>query len=717
MIFSKTHTMLAASVAFAGCLSAGAASAQDATSATTLAPIVVTGNADENPKGAVKGYVAKTSASASKTGASLIETQQSVSVITRDQIEAQNAQTLGEVLDYSPGVVGQPYGSDPRFDSPSIRGFDGRQSQFLNGLRMMRTFGAASYEIYGLERVEVLRGPASVMYGQGNPGGLTNMISKRPTFENFGEVGVQVGSHEHYGTFFDVGGPVAGSDTFAYRLTGMGRKAGEQTDFLDNDRYFIAPALTWKPDEDTSLTILTSLQHDNPSTPSGLPAVLTMNATSYKLPRDFYVGDKGFDRSSRTLANIGYEFEHRFDETWTFRQNFRYSHFDWEYQAVSQARIDRADAGMIDPRTLRRSALDQDEMLNTYNMDNQLQAEFATGGLEHTMLFGLDARYFENNTRSVFLPAPGLDIFDPDYHQVIGGTPTSSNHVLSDLTQIGLYVQDEIAYENWHATLGLRHDWARTDSHAVNKDGVVTAYDQRDSKLTGRAGLSYLFDNGISPYISYATSFEPIGPINRGTSGGVVVTAPGAPTTGEQVELGVKYQPEGFDGFFSAAVYDLKQQNIVRTVSPGVQEQIGEIRVRGLELEGVASLTEGLDLRAAYTHMDAEVTDTGLRPETVPQNTASLWLKYTFQPDTALEGLGIGGGMRYVGSRYGNAANTLKMDANILFDAALTYQKNGYKASLNIQNIADEEYLSNCGTFGCYYGEGRSVMGKLSFTW
>ncbi len=711
MTFSRTRLMLAASVAFAGCLNGANALAQDAASAPTLAPIVVTGNA-EDPKGPVKGYVAKSSSTASKTGAPLIESQQSVSVITRNQIEAQNAQTLGEVLDYSPGVVGQPYGADPRFDSPSIRGFDGRQSQFLNGLRMMRTFGAASYEIYGLERVEVLRGPASVMYGQGNPGGLTNMISKRPTFESFGEVGVQVGSHEHYGTFLDVGGPIADSDTFAYRLTGMGRKAGEQTDFLDNDRYFIAPALTWKPDEDTSLTILTSLQHDNPSTPSGLPAALTLNATGYKLPRDFYVGDKGFDRSSRTLANIGYEFEHRFDETWTFRQNFRYSHFDWEYQALSLSRTN-----LLDPRTLNRTSLIQDEMLNTYNMDNQLQAEFATGGLEHTMLFGLDARYFDNNTLSNFGTAPGLDIFNPDYNQSFVITPTSRSDVHSDMTQIGLYVQDEIAYENWHATLGLRHDWARTDSHSTNLAGVTTSYDQRDSKLTGRAGLSYLFDNGISPYISYATSFEPIGPINRGTVGGVVVTAPGEPTTGEQVELGVKYQPEGFDGFFSAAVYDLKQQNIVRTVSAGVQEQIGEIRVKGLELEGVASLAEGLDLRGAYTYMDAEVSDTGLRPETVPQNTASLWLNYTFQPDTALEGLGIGGGMRYVGSRYGNAANTMKMDPNILFDAALTYRKNGYKASLNIQNIADEEYLSNCGTFGCYYGEGRSVMGKLSFTW
>ncbi|MGE7368430.1 TonB-dependent siderophore receptor [Neorhizobium sp. NPDC001467] len=709
MILSRYYVMLTASVTFAFCLGTWQAVAQDADGSTMLAPIVVTGNGDD-PKGPVKGYVAKSSSTASKTGTPLIETQQSVSVVTRDQIEAQNAQTLGEVLEYTPGVVGQPYGADPRFDSPSIRGFDGRQSQFLNGLRMMRTAGAPAVETYGLERVEVLRGPASVMYGQGNPGGMTNMISKRPTFETFGEIGVQAGSYDYHGAFFDFGGTVADSDTLAYRLTGMGRKSGEQTDFLDDDRYFIAPALTFKPDEDTSLTILTSLQHDNPSTPSGLPPSLTLNATSFRLPRDFYVGDRGFDRSSRTLANLGYEFEHRFDETFTFRQNFRYSRFDWDYQAVSLSSL---NGGMLNPRTLRRTTLFQGEHLNTYNMDNQLQADLATGALEHRILFGLDTRYFDNNTRSDFGTAPGLDIFAPDYDQNFVSTLTSSSDIRSDLTQIGLYAQDEIRLDNWRATVALRQDWARTKSASTNLAGLTTRYDQRDSKLTGRAGLSYLFDNGIAPYVSYATSFEPVAPIRRSAA----VTVPGEPTTGEQVEAGVKYQPEGFDGFFSAAIYDLKQKNVVRTVATNVQEQIGEVHVRGLELEGVASLAEGLDLRAAYTYMDARVSDTGLRPETVPDNTASLWLNYTVQEGTALEGLGIGGGMRYVGSRYGNAANTFKMDGNILFDAALSYRRNGYKASLNIQNIADETYLSNCGTFGCYYGEGRSVMWKLSFTW
>ena len=700
--------MLATSVAF---VSGGlpATRAQENT-ATALAPIVIDANRTEDRKGPVKGYVAKSSSTASKSGASLIETPQSVSVITKDQIEAQGAQTLGEVLDYTPGLVGQPFGADPRFDAPIIRGFDGRQVQYLNGLRMMRTAGAPAVEIYGLERVDVLRGPASVMYGQGNPGGIINMISKRPVFERFGEVGVQGGSFDTFGGFFDVGGPVSEDSDLAYRLTGLAKNAGAQTDNLDNDRYFIAPAVTWQPDEDTKLTILTSVQHDNPSTPSGLPPQLTLDATGYKLPRDFYVGDESFDKSDRTLTNLGYELEHRLNDTWTFRQNFRYSNFDWDYQSLGMSTLGLA----ADGRTLRRNATFQDELLKTVNIDNNLEAEFSTGDVDHKLLFGLDYRYFDNNVSTRFFQATTLNVLAPVY----GGpirliSPTVNTKVNSDLSQVGLYVQDELAFGNWRATLGLRQDWSSTSGTSLNGlTGVSRSLDQDDQELTGRAGISYLFDNGIAPYVSYATSFEPV-------AGADANGNPFQPTTGEQVEAGIKYQPEGWNGFFTAAVYDLKQKNVLRTVA-GLSTQIGEVHVQGVELEGVVSLVEGLDLRAAYTYTNAEIgagADNGNRVENVPENAASLWMNYTFREGTALDGVGVGGGVRYIGERYGNSANTYDLDAVTLFDAALTYKKNGYKASLNVQNIADEDYVASCGSFGCYYGDGRTIMGKLTYTW
>lgn len=700
--------ILAGSSAIGACISH--AGAQE--NATQLEAITVEGDATQDPKAPVKGFVAKSSSTATKTGTPLIETQQSISVITADQLNAQGVDTVGEALDYIPGVVGEPFGTDPRFDSPRIRGFDGRQSQFLNGLRMMRTAGAPAVDPYALERIEVLRGPASVIYGQGNPGGIINLISKRPVFEKFGEVGLQVGSYDTYGTYFDFGGPVQEDSNFAYRLTGLVRDAGTQTDGLDNDRYFIAPALTWQPDNDTRLTILTSVQHDNPSTPSGLPAQLTLNATGNRLSRNFSVGDPGFDSSDRTLTNLGYEFEHRFNDTWTFRQNARYSNFDWNYQALGMA-----TAGLAaDGHTIRRSATFQDELLNTVNLDNNLQAEFSTGGIAHTVLMGLDYRYFDNNVTTEFWTATPIDANNPVYGQPITlGPRTLYAKVDSDLTQVGVYLQDEVKAGNWRGTFGLRQDWASTDGGSTNALGVTRPLDKDDHKLTGRAGVSYLFDNGIAPYISYATSFEPV-PV---PASGTLLE----PTTGEQIEIGVKYSPQDWDGYFSAALYDLRQKNVLTTVVQNgnpVSAQIGEVHVKGLELEAVTSLADQLNLRGAYTYMDAEIVegpDNGKRPDNVPEHSASLWLDYTFARDTALEGFGLGGGVRFVGQRYGNTANTFDLDPVTLLDASISYKKGNLKASLNLQNVADTNYVASCGSFGCYYGDGRTIMGRVGVTW
>lgn len=695
-----------ASVALAAWLASSAAYSQSAD--TELAPIVIESNGQQDPKAPVKGYVAKTTAGGTKTGTPLVETQQSISVVTSDQIKAQGVTTLGQAVEYTPGIVGEPYGNDARFDSPNIRGFDASQSQYLGGLKIMRTSGAPSIEIYGLERVEVLRGPQSVLYGQGNPGGLIDMISKHPQFYPIHEVGVQVGSYDYYGTFFDLGDRIGDSD-FAYRLTGLVRNAGAQTDELENDRYFIAPALTWQPDEDTTVTILTSVQHDNPDTPVGLPAELTLHGGDNKLSRDFYAGDKSFDTSDRTMTNIGYEIEHRLNDAWTFRQNMRYSNLKWDYQSLYYSGLES------DGHTMDRGTIYQEESLNTFNVDSQFQADFATGDVEHKVLLGLDLRYFDNDTSTQYGYAPSLDTENPVYGQSITKDIWYTSKVDSQLWQAGIYAQDELKYDRWRATLGVRQDWARTSGWQYTNYGD-TNLDQDDQAATYRAGLSYLFDNGIAPYVSYATSFDP-------TSGADADGNQLKPTTGKQAEVGIKYQPLGFDGFFSVAAYDLRQRNVNTTVvTDGVSTtaQIGQVHVQGIELEGVASIAEGLDLRAAYTYMDAEVVggeNDGLRPENVPRQAASLWLDYTFKQDGILDGFGLGGGVRYVGQRYADSSNSYDLPGVTLFDASIHYQKDHLKASLIFRNLADKEYVSYCGSFGCYYGDGRTVMGKVAMTW
>ncbi len=709
---------LLSGTAAALCLLPQLAQAEPASEAGTpdvqLEGIVVEGQAAaESPTGPVEGLVATRSLTGAKTDTPVVEIPQSVSVVTSGQIQERAAQNVGQALNYSAGVVAEPFGSDPRTDVPIIRGFSAAESQYLNGLKLIREFGATSIEPYGLERIEVLRGPSSVLYGQGNPGGMVNLVSKRPVWESFGEVNAEAATFDRYTGSFDLGGPVGQNPQLAYRLTGLVRDGGTQQDHVDDDRYFLAPALTWMPSEDTSLTLLTSFQYDHPFSPVGLPAQYTLGPDEDLLSRHTYLGEPDFDSSNRTLASIGYEFQHRFNDHWTFRQNGRYLLLDWDYRSLYFSGLDAAD-----PSLASRGSSWNDENLNTFNLDNQVETGFATGPARHTLLMGVDARYHDADTLTEFGLAPQVDVFDPKYGAVI--TKDSLWYTARDdgeLTQIGAYAQDQVRWEQWLLTLGLRYDWAKTNSTTTSNFGN-TSQDQTDHAWTGRAGLTYLFDNGLAPYVSYATSFEPvIGNMPAALGGGAF-----EPSEGKQWEAGLKYQPVGWNGFFTAAVYDLRQTNATSTeLVNGVNEmvQTGETEVQGVELSGLASLAEGLDLILNYTYTDAEITagdNSGNRPANVPEHAANAWLDYTFQAGM-LQGFGIGGGVRYVGSRYDLNSNANKIDGNTLLDAAVHYQLGNYRASVNVNNLTDEKYVASCGNFGCYYGDGLTVTGRLSYAW
>jgi len=678
-----------------------------------LEPITVT---TESPTGPVVGYVARRTVTGSKTDTPILEVPQSVSVVTRDQMDARAVQNVGEALDYSAGVVAGPFGTDPRFDAPIIRGFSAADSQYLNGLKLIREQGMVSIEPYGLERIDVLRGPSSVLYGQGNPGGLINLVSKRPVFQSFGEVNGQAATFDRYTGAFDVGGAVGASPetaNWAYRLTGLVRNGGTQMDYVDDDRYFIAPTVTWRPTDATTLTLLASLQYDESDSPVGLPAEYTvLKPASRRLSRSLYLGSPDFDSSNRTFSNLGYEFSHEFDNGMAFRQNARYTQLNWDYQNLYFNGLDAAD-----PAIANRGSSYNDEDLGTFTMDNQFEAAFDTAGLSHTVLAGLDIRRHHTDTLTEFGTAPSINVFHPRYGQRIDRSIWYDSHEDGTLTQVGLYGQDQVRLDKWLLTLGLRHDWASTEATTKSNYGD-SRQDQDDSAFTGRIGLTYLFDNGLAPYASYSTSFEPvIGNMPAVLGGGAF-----KPSEGEQIELGVKYQPVGWNAFLTGAVYDLTQTNVTSTrlidgVSYTVQN--GEVKVRGGELSAVASLADGLNLIMNYTYMDAEITkgaNSGNEPANVPKHSANAWLDYTLQSG-ALEGLGAGAGVRYVGERYNLDTNTIRLSANTLVDAALHYERGALKASLNVNNIADVNYVSSCGYFGCYYGDGRTVIGQLTVKW
>ncbi|MBS9722102.1 TonB-dependent siderophore receptor [Tianweitania sp. BSSL-BM11] len=662
--------------------------------------------------GPVTGYVAPVTTTGSKSETPVIEVPQSISVITREQLEDRNVQTLGQALTYSAGLVAEPFGPDARFTNPLIRGFEANDSVYLNSFRFIRDFGAVAFEPYGQERIEILRGPASVLYGQGEPGGIVNLVAKRPTFTNFGEAGFEYGTDARRVAKVDLGGVSERNDTLSWRLTGLGRLADGQQDFTSDDRFYVAPALTWAPSVDTSLTVLGSLQYDKGTSPLGLPQAGTLDFNpNGSIPSSRYIGEPNFNDNESLLGTIGTEFRHRFNETFEFRQNTQYLSFDSDYNALYFSSLGS------DFRTVTRGTSVQSERTDSFGVDNQLEAKFDTGALQHTAIVGLDYRYNNQWRSSNFTgPLTTIDVFNPTYGTPITYDPDRATLSETRLGQIGLYAQDQMRFDKLVVSTGVRQDWTDTE----NKISGETV---RDDALTGRVGAVYLFDNGLAPFVSYSTSFSPQSGVNDLT-GGLL-----DPTEGEQIEAGIKFQPNGWNSFITASVYDLTKSNIAAQEiaidgSGSITTQIGEVRSRGFELEGTASLVEGLDLLASYTYTDAEITQgdrtltttTGNQPANIPEHSASLWLDYSFAPDTALDGVSVGAGVRYLGSRFGNNSNTIELPSVTLFDAAIRYEKDQFSAALNVNNIGDERYAASC-NFGCYLGEGRSVIGSVGYKW
>ncbi|MGE7367710.1 TonB-dependent siderophore receptor [Neorhizobium sp. NPDC001467] len=706
-----------------------AARAQDQ-QGTVLETIVVEGASGTSAKeknaaasGPVDGYVATQSVSATKTTTPLIETPQSISVITTQQLEDRGVQNLGEALGYTAGVVAAPFGNDARYFNPLLRGFEAVDSIYINSFRFIRDFGALSFEPYGQERIDVIKGPTSVLYGQGEPGGIINLVAKRPTFEKFGEVGVEFGNNDRYQIKLDAGDVY--DDTVSYRITTLGRKADGQQDFTSDDRFYLAPSFTWAPDEDTSLTLLGSLQRDTGTSPLGLPQAGTLDFNPNGiLPVSRYIGEPDFNDNKSLLGTLGYEFRHRFNETFEFRQNAQYLSFDADYNNLYYSSLG------ADLRTVNRGVSVQSENTDSFGIDNQIEAKFDTGALEHTAIFGLDYRYYTQDRASLFDSVGSIDVFNPVY-----GSPISYNAALTDymdhrLQQIGLYAQDQISIDRLRLTFGLRQDWSDIRGNVFDGGrNTTTITRNKDHALTVRAAALYLFDNGLAPYISYSTSFNPQPGAN--TTTGELLDA----SEGEMIEAGLKFQPEGWNSIFTASVYQLTKTNITGTVRDAsgarVTQQVGEAESRGFELEATTSLAEGLDLLASYTYSDTQITTggfefdsvtstsiltTGNQLANIPEHSAAVWLGYTFQEETALEGLKLGAGARYIGERFGNNTNTIKLPDATVFDASVSFEKNNIKASLAVQNLADKRYAASC-NFGCFYGEGRTIVGSLTYKW
>ena len=678
------------------------------------APAASSPGAGERAGGPVRGFVATRTGTATKTDTPIIETPQSISVVTTDQVRNQGAESVGAALRYTAGVSGDVNGgSDTRFGGLQIRGFDMTMSGlYLDGLRVPSSTYVhfLGLEPYGAERLEVLKGPSSVMYGGSGTGGILNYVSKLPTAQQFGEVSVSGGSFNRYQGQFDVGGPANKEGSVLWRLTGVVRDGETQVDFTKDNRVFIAPAVTFR-NEDTSLTLLANYQKDTAGwglqflPPSG--TVFPNNGRI--IPNTFFGGEPGFNQFDTELATAGYLLSHNINEAITFRQNLRYSwmqNHQRSFYGIGYASAADEAAGLMS-----RAGDAGVSTINSFAVDNQLQGKFVTGILSHTTLFGIDYRNTTFRDAATSYSTGKINVFAPVYTNTwVNNGPYDDNRVQQ--SQVGFYAQDQIKLGRLSFLLGGRQDFASTEvDNFIAKSSASTDA----SAFTRRAAVMYNFDNGIAPYISYAESFLPV--LNVNAAGELL-----KPETGVQYEVGVKYQPVGINALITLAAFDLTRSNVVVFAPPTyVPEQKGQVRSRGIELEGTASLVEGFNIRGAYAYIDAEVTqdpvNVGKAPTTVPLNRFSLWTDYTMQGGP-LAGVQVGGGIRYVGSTWGDDANTYKVSASTVVDALLAYSRDHWRLALNVTNIADTRYVAACyGYTSCFYAEGRKAVAKLTYRW
>ncbi len=739
--FMRTPTAFAVALAVSsGVLTSGMVQAEEDET------VVVLGHQlEDSSVGPDFSYVGLSSRTATKTDVAIGETPRAISIVTREHMDDRASISIADALQYTPSIQANYFGEDNKQDWFVIRGFKQANSGLYQDGTRLYSSGFYSWQIdpFGLERVEILRGPGSALYGQTPPGGVINVVSKRPQFDGgSGQFSAEFGTDDRKQLSLDVNSEV--SDKVAFRLQALTRKNGSRVDGVEAERIFIAPSLAYKFTDDTQITLLTSYQKDD-SVPylQFLPmeGTLTSNPNG-TISDSTALGNTDWETFEREQLSIGYEFEHHFNDRTYFMQNTRFSQMDINLRQMyySQYVGDTALAPYDPTRTsIIRQASTEEGTSNAFNIDNRLIHNFKTGVVEHTLLAGIDYQSIDIDSKDYaadpiigdgnsMLPIPGVgnvpnpifNVFNPSYSSNVALLNPATFAELDESdrqttktknNQLGLYLQNQMMIaDKWAVQLGVRYDDSRNKTHNTTT-GAKTKVDNEE--WTTNFGVAYLMDSGFTPYASYAQSFNPIIQLDKNGD-------PAKPERGQQYEVGLKYQPRTFNGYFNIAAFEVSKENLARQVG-GQLTQIGEVRNRGVELEAVANVTEALTLIGNVSFIDSEITEdansnyVGNTPSQIADQLASAWANYRFL-NGPLDGLTIGAGARYVGDSYADNLETNKVPSYTLFDATVSYRIEDYKFQVAAKNLADKEYIATCDYY-CFYGDRRNVIASITYDW
>jgi len=626
----------------------------------------------------------------------------SSAVIGREEIEEQGASKLDQVLHYQAGVTSEPFGADNKVEWFKIRGFDASMS--LDGTPTTPNgFFVWKPELYGVESIEVLKGPNSLVFGASEAGGVVNLITKRPRGEESLEMNAEVGNRDRLGLSADYNGILNEAGNVYYRIVAQARREDGMQHDTDMESYYLAPSITFDFTERTSLTLLTSFQREDGTPTNGfLPGYGTIIGTPYGLiDRRLNAGEPDFDRLKRTQVSAGWLFSHKFAPDWSFTQNYKYSHLDIDQRNVFAYGSDG------DRELLRGYSLTDGSTKNHY-IDNRVHGTLRLGeSVEIKPTIGFD--YLKSDTSGMnngFGIAPNLDMFAPVY-----GTPFPVTAEPYDLTtkQLGAYASAQmLVADRWHFSAGIRHD--RAESNGTINGGSAD-YDVSHNSIN--AGAMYISDYGISPYVSYSESFKPIAGVDGyGNSY--------RPYEARQVEAGVKLEPTWLDGTVTLAYFDVEEKNALIADATNIQTQSGKRTSKGVEVEGDFDLTPNTALKLAYTynHSRQDISDAEtIRTPLIPKHQASLWMSHRFNVPYG-DGLTVAAGVRYTGptedQRYYPGS---RIPSFTLIDMMARYQLNdAWALQLNARNLTDKTYISAC-DFYCYYGGGRTIDLQLQYRW